>query len=560
MKNHFLSNKINSCVSHIWKGLGRYWLLLFFCIPYLSYSQKKVEILNAGFLKFDQNLGNGAKRLIGDVQFKHDNTLMYCDSAYFYADNSLDAFGHVHIQQADGANLYGDLLKYNGDTKLAILTKNVIVTKGDMTLTTDVLNYDISTSIGFYTTPGKIVNKENVLTSDRGSFISKTNDFNFKKNVVLTNPQFVINCDTMRYNTLSKITYFLGPTTIKSKENLIYCEDGWYDTNNDVSNFKKNSYIISKEQKMIGDSLYFDRKQQIGKGFKHVQIIDTAQNITIKGDYAIHYETTDLSFVTGNAVMIQRYDKDTLFLHADTLKAVGNNPKAKIAETKTPELKNKNSDKKNKKQKTVTDEIPAPVETAHTDEKVNANTNKQLYAYHKVKFFKNDLQGKCDSLVYSTTDSSMKMYGVPAIWSQDNQLTGDSIKIQTAGKALKSIELPTSGFIVSKEDSVHYNQIRGKYIKGYFKKNDLYLIKVTGNGQTIYYDKEKEKIKAVNRADCSDLNIFLTDKKVNHIVFLKKPDATLYPLDKIDVKELRLKNFTWRGQERPHKVADIFTW
>jgi lipopolysaccharide export system protein LptA len=549
------------------KGLWSSLLLLFCFIPLLSYSQssvnvsgKKVEILNAGSLKFDNKIAAGAKRLIGDVKFKHDNTLMYCDSAYFYADNSLDAFGHVHIQQADGANLYGDLLKYNGDTKLAILTKNVIVTKGDMTLTTDVLNYDISTSIGFYTTPGKIINKENILTSDRGSFISKTNDFNFKKNVVLTNPQFVINCDTMRYNTLSKITYFLGPTTIKSKENLIYCEDGWYDTNNDVSNFKKNSYIISKEQKMIGDSLYFDRKQQIGKGFKNVQIIDTTQNITIKGDYAIHYETTDLSLVTGNAVMIQRYDKDTLFLHADTLKAVGNNPKAKIAETKTPEQKNKNSDKKNKKQKAATDETPAPVVTARTDEKVNANTNKQLYAYHRVKFFKNDLQGKCDSLVYSTTDSSMKMYGVPAIWSQDNQLTGDSIKIQTAGKALKSIELPTSGFIVSKEDSVHYNQIRGKYIKGYFKKNDLYLIKVQGNGQTIYYDKEKEKIKAVNRADCSDLNIFMTDKKINHIVFLKKPDATLYPLDKIDVKELRLKNFTWRGRERPRKVADIFTW
>src|ERR1035437_7204711 len=95
------------------RGLGRGILLFLFFIPFFSYSQKKVEILNAGSLKFDKNLGNGAKRLIGDVQFKHENTLMFCDSAYLYADNSLDAFGHVRIQQNDGSNLDGDLLKYN---------------------------------------------------------------------------------------------------------------------------------------------------------------------------------------------------------------------------------------------------------------------------------------------------------------------------------------------------------------------------------------------------------------------------------------------------------------
>ncbi len=148
MKTNFLLATGTHCLPPLWGGLGWGLLSFLFFIPLFSYSQKKVEILNAGSLKFDKNLGNGAKRLIGDVQFKHENTMMYCDSAYFYSDNSLDAFGHVHIQQNDGSNLYGDLLKYNGDSKTAVLTKNVIVKKGDMQLTTDVLNYDISTNIG----------------------------------------------------------------------------------------------------------------------------------------------------------------------------------------------------------------------------------------------------------------------------------------------------------------------------------------------------------------------------------------------------------------------------
>jgi lipopolysaccharide export system protein LptA len=177
-----------------------------------------------------------------------------------------------------------------------------------------------------------------------------------------------------------------------------------------------------------------------------------------------------------------------------------------------------------------------------------------------VKFFKNDLQGKCDSLIYSTVDSTMRMYGSPTIWSDGNQLTSDSLQLIIGDSSLKSIELKGSAFIVSKEDSLRFNQIRGKYMKGFFKKNELSLINVEGNGQTIYYAKDKDVIKAVNRADCSDLKIYLKNKKIDRINFITKPEATLYPLNKIDIKELKLKDFSWREQFRPHKIEDIFNW
>lgn len=499
-----------------------------------SNSHKKVEILNANILKFDDKIGNGAKRLIGDVQFKHENVLLFCDSAYFYSDNSLDAFSHVHIIQDDTIHLYGDFLKYNGNTKKAVLTKNAIIDKGDMHLTTDVLNYDISTSTGFYLTPARIINKENILTSDKGYFYTKSNDLTFKKNVVLTNPQLIINCDTMRYNTASKITYFKGPTTIKSKANLIYCEDGWYDTNKDISRFRKNAYILTKDKKMYGDSLYYDRKNGIGKAVKNVHIIDTVQHLDITGDIAIYHEFKDLSIVTGQALLSQVNDNDTLFLHADTLKSVGSNPR--IADS----LKNK-------------------TDTLQLANKPKTNSDK-LFAYHKVKFYKKDMQGKCDSLVYTLFDSTMRMYNVPTLWSDANQLTADSMAIVIGSKSIKTMELKGSAFIISKEDSLRFNQVRGKYMKGFFKENKLYLVNVNGNGQTIYYAKEEEQIKAVNRADCSDLRIYLKDNQMDKITFINKPDATLFPLDKIDVNELKLKDFTWREEHRPLSQKDIFNW
>ncbi len=546
-----------------------FYFLLF--IPLLSHSQseiksggKKIKIEHAGSLQFDKKLGNGAQRLIGDVRFRQDNALMFCDSAYLYKDNSLDAFGHIHIQEGDSIHLYGELLKYNGNTKKALITKNVVVNKGDMQLTTDELNYDIATSVGYYVTPARIVNKENTLTSNTGYFFAKSNDLTFKKNVVLTNPQFVINCDTMRYNTSTKITYFLGPTTIKSKDNLIYAEDGWYDTYNDQSRFSKNSYILTKEQKMYGDSLYYDRKKGIGRAIKNVQIIDTTQNLNIKGDYAVHYEFKDLSLVTGNALMTQIYEKDTLYLHADTLKAIGNNKansknrsgeknaakdqKEQASKDKPPVLK-----RKIKEMKIVGKDTTIIYEMVKTD-------TQQLFAYHKVKFFKNDLQGKCDSLYYSTVDSSMRMFGQPVLWSDENQLTSDSIKVITGSKSIRSIELKGAAFIVSEEDSLRFNQIRGKTMKGYFQKNKLYLVNVEGNGQTLYYIKEKDELKAVNRADCSDLKVYLKNNKVDKITFITKPDATLFPLDQVNVKELKLKDFNWRKKDRPNTPKEIFIW
>lgn len=522
-------------------------LLILYFLPLLSQSQsavktgnKRVEIINADVLKFDDKIRNGAKRLIGNVQFKHESTLMFCDSAYFYNDNSLDAFGHIHIQHPDDStNIYGDFLNYDGNTKKAVLTKNVIMDKGDMHLTTDVLNYNTSTRIAHYTTPGQITSKENILTSQQGYFFSKSNDLTFKKNVVLTNPQFVINCDTMRYNTVSRITYFKGPTTIKSKENLIYCEDGWYDTQKDLSRFSKNSYILTNEQKMTGDSMYYDRKKGLGKAVHHINITDTVQHIVITGDVATHNEFTDLSIVTGKALLMQIAENDTLFMHADTLKSLGDNPKIpKDSLSKTTAA-------------VVTDSI-------HT--KKDSISSQRLFAYHHVKFYRKDLQGRCDSMAYDSKDSTMHLYGQPTLWTETNQLTGDSVWLVVGKKSIRTMELFGTAFVVSQEDSLRYNQIRGKYMKGFFRDNDLYRVNVEGNGQTIYYVKEKEKIKSVNRADCSDLHIYIKNRQMDKITFVTKPDATLFPLDKIDVKELKLKDFTWRAHLRPLKPQDIFVW
>ena len=80
-----------------------------------------------------------------------------------------------------------------------------------------------------------------------------------------------------------------------------------------------------------------------------------------------------------------------------------------------------------------------------------------------------------------------------------------------------------------------------------------------GNGQSVYYTRNgKKQLSGVNRADCSDMLIFINESKVSSITMIDKPDATLYPIKELDPSELKLKGFLWQEHLRPMKKEDIF--
>ena len=487
-------------------------LILF---PFLSFSQKttKIDIVNANSLEYSKSIGADVKRLIGNVILQNEQTLLYCDSAYFYSEtNSVDAYGHVRIH-SDSVMIYGDVLHYNGNTKTAYVDRNVRMTDNKMVLTTDHLTYNTKTNIGNYNTGGKITDPENVLTSTIGYYYAKERNFYFKKKVVLVNPRYTMKSDTLIYNTSTRISNFHGPTTIVSKENHIYCENGWYDTKNDIAQFNKNTYYTNKVQKLWGDSIYYNRKAGFGKAYNNVTAIDTAQKVTMKGDYAEYYEKPGKTIMTKKAELIQNIDGDSLFLHADTLKAFFD----------------------------------------------STGAGKSLYAYNHAKFFKSDMQGLCDSMIYSFKDSIIYMYSSPMLWSDKNQLSADTIKIFLKNKQVYQMNLYNSSFVISKDDSIRFNQIKGKNLIGHFVNNKLSKINVYGNSETVYYIRDDKKaIVGVNKAVADNLLILVDKNEIKSITFLSKPEATLFPEKDLSKNDVRLKNFKWEEDKRPEEPDDIF--
>lgn len=561
---------------------------------------KQIELLNANSLEYDESLGTRAKRLIGNVALKHENTTMYCDSAYLFSDeNRFDAFGHIHIKPQGTSDLYGDSLKYYGNTKIANIRGAVRLVDKEHTLTTNAMDYNIETDLAFYMNGGTIVNSadNSTLKSVFGYFYPQQNEFFFKNNVEVVHPDYVINSDTLKYNTETKITSFLGPSTIKSKDSFIYCENGLHDSQNNISRFGKNAYMKNDKQKLTGDSIIYDRGLSIGRVIGNVMVEDSTDDLIINGDLLLYYEKDSISIVTGKAMLTQYDDMDTLFLHADTLVSKYEDPKTSLAkaEEKIPPSgdPNEKKGKKEKKPGKPGNEVPEV-----RSDTIEADTVKKriMIAFHKVKFYKTDMQGKCDSLVFADADSAIKMFRQPVIWSNENQMTADYIEISTYAGAVHSMLFDQNAFIISevKPDSfpgidslARFNQIKGEKMVGHFDSSKLVLIDVLDKGETVYYAMEEKKspkksldsvavdslsgdslktpvaeteedIIGVNIADCDSMVIHVKDNKVQKITFRGNIKAALHPVDEIPYQETLLEGFSWKSKLRPLRKEDIF--
>ncbi|MRX48158.1 OstA-like protein [Pedobacter puniceum] len=307
--------------------MKKYSLLLFILVlVQMVQAQKitRVELLQSqSFIGMKRN-GQNIQKVIRPV-FQQDNATLICDSAYFYIEkNSFDAFGHVQINQADTVNIFADLLNYNGNTKMAVLTNNVRMVDRGSVLTTNNLTYNMASKVGTYTNGGKIVNGDNTLTSTNGYYFSSSSDAYFRYNVRVKTPEVLIKSDTLRYNSLSKIAYFYGPTHIYGKDDTLYTENGQYNTATEQAAFGKKNLYTQNSKSLKGDSLFYDGKVGYGRAVKNILFVDTAQKVELRGDLGNYLKKDESITVTQNAYIVfvtekDSVSKDSIWMSADTL-------------------------------------------------------------------------------------------------------------------------------------------------------------------------------------------------------------------------------------------------
>ena len=473
----------------------------------------KVYLIHSNTLSFDKAVKPDAQILNGDVCFRHDSSYMYCDSAYFFEQtNSLEAFSNVRMEQGDTLFVYGDYLFYDGNTQVAYLRENVRMENGQVTLFTDSLNYERIPNIGYYFEGGLIVDSLNQLSSFYGQYSPETKLAVFNYSVQVENPDFTLYSDTLHYDTESKVATILGPSVIVSDSGTIHTSRGWYDTVNNTSLLLDQSQVESGEKILIGDSIFYNRDTGMGEVYGNMSLIDTAQHVTLQGEYGYYNEQTGYAFATDSARFLEYSQGDTLFLHADTLQMV-------------------------------------TVDSVY----------REIKAYYGVRFYRIDMQGVCDSMQFNTRDSVLYMYTEPVLWNEQYQLYGDTIAIYMNDSTIEYAHVIQFAFAAQHVDSSYYNQLKGNDLKAYFEGQAVHQIDVAGNAESIFYPLEKDGAKVgMNETKSGFLTIWVKDNKLDKLKIWPSPVGSMTPIPDLKPDQKMLKDFYWFDYLRPKNRDDIY--
>lgn len=495
--------------------------LLFGMSPIWSQTQpapkdsKQVIIENSDFFDISESEVPGAIVLTGNVRIIHEGVRMTCNKAYHFTKaNFVKAFGNVNMVQGDTLTMTSKYAEYNGNTKFAYATGNVVMRDPKMTLVTDTINFDRNSQMAYYNSQGTITDPENTLTSKSGKYYLSQKKFQFQTAVTVTNPRQTIKTNHLDYYTNSGHAYVFGPSTITSNSNTIHTTKGFYDTKKDEGKLQKGSKIVYKDRLIEGDDIYYDRKQDFAKAKNNVKITDTINNFVVKGHYAEVYKKKDSMFITKKALVTTLFEKDSVYFHAKKLIVTGK-PQERI-----------------------------------------------IRGFNNARFYKKDMSGKCDSIHYDQKKGLTQMIGKPIFWNGKNQMTGDVMHLISDAKSerIDSLKVLNNAFIVSKDTiGTGYNQVKGQHLFGKFKDNKLHEVDVVKNTEVIYYMRnDKQELIGINKNVSSKINMILDGNTIETITFFTNVDGDILPENELPENARLLKGFIWRGDEQLLSLADIF--
>ncbi len=481
--------------------------------PQQNERAKIIELRQARLL--EKRSGSDAQILIDSVVLYHEGAYMYCDSAYWYQrNNTFEAFGNVRMEQGDTIFVYGDYLHYDGAAQLARLRDNIRMEDRQVTLFTDSLNYDRLENIGYYFDGGMLVDEKNELTSFWGQYDPESKDALFSDSVKLVNEEYTLYSDTLKYNTETKIADILGPSKIVSDSGYIETDKGWYNTLTDDARLLNRSEIYNNDgsKVLIGDSMLYNRTTGWGEVFGNMYLEDFNRKSILRGNYGTYNEKTEYGMATDSAFAIDYSQTDSLFLHGDTLKM-------------------------------ITDSV-----------------FKEVKAYYNVRFYRNDVQGVCDSMSYIQRDSMLYMTGNPVIWNNNSQILGNRIDIHLNDSTVEKAHIKEYALAIQdRQKEAQYNQVSGREMTAYFIDNEVRHVLVEGNAESLYYITEEDStVIGLNKTESAYLAMDILNDEIQKIKLWASTNAVTTPLSQLKPEESKLKGFMWLNYLRPKNRFDIF--
>ena len=478
-----------------------------------------VHLLHTDITRFDEAVDPDAWILVGNVNFRRDSMYMFCDSAHYYQkQNSFLAFGNVRMEQGDTLFLYGDYLDFDGVTNIARVRGNVRLIDKDIVLETDSLDYDRNRDLGYFFEYGVLYDETGTLRSYYGDYNTVTKTALFVDDVTLENSKFLLLSDTLYYNTDNKVATIVGPTNIYTGSTEVYSESGTFNTATRHATLVERPVLFNSNKNVTADSIFYDTGRGYSEVFGNIIYSDTINRNMLTGEYAFLDEVTDSAYVTDKAMAIDFSQRDSLFVHSDTIWTV---------------TYNNNTD----------------------------SLYRMVRAYHRVRAWGKNMQAVCDSLVFDSRDTCMTMYKDPILWNGKLQLLGEVVKVYMNDSTIDWVNVVDQSLYVERFDSAVYNQIRGKEMEFYFTDGELCEMQVIGSVEVVFYPLDSDSTYiGMNTTTAGRLMAYMKNRKVEKVVVPKDSKGVFYPMSKRPEDKCFLENFAWFDYVRPLSKEDIFNW
>lgn len=502
---------------------------------------ERVYLIHADELKFDQFGPNPDAQIVkGHVSFAHQGAHLTCDSAYFYqGTNSVRAFGHVRFRQGDTLSLVCQRAWYDGESQLMQARKNVVLHHRKQVLYTDSLNYDRLYEYAYFFNGGRLVDGKTKLSSDWGEYHTATKEAKFNYDVQVVSGNDRISTDTLYYDTRTARAHIVGlytpnkgngqtgPSRISSKGTTVTTTNGYFNTHTNRADLYGRSTVIDKQKEITADTLNYNSKTGDDHGRGRVVYIDrqhknkltcsrldynekTGMGVAIRGDNSLF----------NDPFIVDWSQKDTLYANAER----------------------------------------ARIEThfINTD-----SVWRKVHLYPHVRAYRIDAQAVCDSLVFSSQDSCMRMYREPVVWNTSRQLLGDSILVFMNDSTIREAHILGNALSVElMPDSTHYNQISCNDMFAYFIDGNIRRNDAVSNVRAIYYpvDDKDSTLIGLNYTETDTMRMFVSAERKLQRIWMPKAEGTLYPMSQIPPGKQKLDVFAWYDYIRPLGPADLYEW
>lgn len=181
-----------------------------------------------------------------------------------------------------------------------------------------------------------------------------------------------------------------------------------------------------------------------------------------------------------------------------------------------------------------------------------------IKAFRNVRLFKGDMQGKADSMIYTSLDSITRLYREPVMWNgPESQYSSDSMFIVTENKTLKKANLMGASFVISQQDANHFNQIKSTEMIAFFRDNEIVRYDALGGVSTIFYLEEDGEITTMNPTSAKMLTVNFLNREVQRLKYIGEIKNDAWSLAEIKEEQKKLKDFRWLDTLRPEDRFDV---